>query len=355
MPINNELEVVVGALEKKTLHELSKVMIGTAKYVYLRRVLKILRIQKKSLNHNTSHWSRIFGMPKNVEYVSAMLDCIITADNLVIQKHLKSMLKNHICPFSPTIIMAHGGNTWIRVSTQTNLDVQEYSSGLIYSHFCDSVSKLIEYKNFQRSDMQPEQIVYYFPSGTAECIVSTLTEMGIVVVTKLSDIKVLRQFKTAYMLDVGALYTMVSFTTNGANANTVFTKNYMNVELERSTGDNLQNIIQSGAMLYASQIVMDIFKSCLEIHGGEGEKIRAKDIYSRIKIVDDHVSEQFQKLLDKKLITEQYAKIFGTAHAYKMCIITNNMKFANICFEQKIPIDIHPIGVCSLSEKFVCK
>lgn len=344
----------------QTVYELYKQNYTDDKIKYLGEIGEMIYTEGKSL-HNSIQ----LNVASNVSYITAMLDCVKAMDDLVYDESILGRKRLNI-------IIAHGGNTWVKVSSASikiqnsmKLELEEIGGCL----FTKLAEKMLHLKKQQLLHRKPKQIVFYFSSGVIEEIRLKLTSMGIVVVTNLSDIVTPPKFYPEYMLDISALFALVSYTTNYANADTNFTNKYRNMELKHSLEDpvkaKLNDIIESGAKLYVCQTAFDYFQLYVKQMGGDKEKERAIEILDVIECVPDNVSDKIASIPADDIYYDIYPAsngnyhrditIFGTTHSKNMCIITTNYQLTKIIHEKDIDMKVHMIKFYGLSEMVIVK
>ena len=85
---------------------------------------------------------------------------------------------------------------------------------------------------------------------------------------------------------------------------------------------------------------MDDFMTILETLGGEGEKIRAKELTLRIKVIPDQISDKVQKLKTGGKVRERSKVIFGTGDYLKVVTVSANSGFSRAAQSQNITLAV---------------
>ena len=85
---------------------------------------------------------------------------------------------------------------------------------------------------------------------------------------------------------------------------------------------------------------MDDFTTILDTLGGEGEKLRAKELVQRIKVIPDQISEKVQKLKTGGKVRERSKVIFGSGDYQKVVTVSANSGFTRAAQSQNITLAV---------------
>lgn len=138
-------------------------------------------------------------------------------------------------------------------------------------------------------------------------------------------------------LDVTAMIAYVSATSNG-HANLQFQDKFLSEQAEWERKNPVKEVLNGyfeGREMMACQEAVDHFTDIVRIIGGEGEKIRAKELISRLTIVpgQDTFKEKV-KLGGKVRLLSRI--IFGTSEAHRAVTVTSNRHFVRSVENQGI-------------------
>ena len=85
---------------------------------------------------------------------------------------------------------------------------------------------------------------------------------------------------------------------------------------------------------------MDDFQSILDTLGGEGEKLRAKELMTRLKVIPDQISDKVHMLKTGGKVRERSKVIFGTGDYLKVVTVSANSGFTRAAQSQNITLAV---------------
>lgn len=138
-------------------------------------------------------------------------------------------------------------------------------------------------------------------------------------------------------LDVTAMIAYVSATSNG-HANLRFQDKFLSEQAEWERKNPVKEVLNTyfeGREMMACQEAVDHFTEIVRIIGGEGEKIRAKELVSRLTIVPGQDTFQEKVKLGGKVRLLSRI-IFGTSEAHRAVTVTSNRHFVRSVENQGI-------------------
>lgn len=145
-------------------------------------------------------------------------------------------------------------------------------------------------------------------------------------------------------LDISAMIAYVSALTNGYS-NYVFQEQILTDQAKRERNQpvkkELESIFKDKKLICCESAVID-FKSIVDTLGGDGEKLRAKDLLENKihAIVPDIESERFANLKLSDKVKSRSKIIFGTGDAMEILTVTANKGFVRAARSQGLNLAV---------------
>ena len=143
-------------------------------------------------------------------------------------------------------------------------------------------------------------------------------------------------------LDITAMIAYVSAMTNGY-ANYVFPEKVFTQQASWERQTPVKPILEElfkGKKLITCQSAMDDFKTILFTMGGDGEKARAEELFERIEVVPDQISDKVKALKTGGKVRERSKCIFGTGDALQVLTVSANSGFIRAAQSQHIHLAV---------------
>ncbi|CAF0850708.1 unnamed protein product [Adineta ricciae] len=144
-------------------------------------------------------------------------------------------------------------------------------------------------------------------------------------------------------LDVSTLICLVSELTHGGHIYR-YPNKWLEVpaELERAERltPKLENYMK-GKDLYVCQTAFEEFNSIVNIVGGPNEKKRAEELFARLTVVPDCLSERSNLLQESVKIKPRTKIIFGTGDHLRAVTMTSNRGFVRAAAQQGIRFNVY--------------
>jgi len=150
--------------------------------------------------------------------------------------------------------------------------------------------------------------------------------------------------KSTLNLDITAMIAYVSALTNG-HSNYIFKEKILTDQATKERSDpvkrHLDSIFEGKKLVCCESAVID-FKSIVDMLGGDGEKLRAKDLLENKihAIVPDKVSERVEKLKLSDKVKNRSKAIFGTGDAMQILTVTANKGFVRSAMSQAVNLAV---------------
>ena len=96
----------------------------------------------------------------------------------------------------------------------------------------------------------------------------------------------------------------------------------------------------SDKQLVTCQSAMDDFMAILDTLGGQGEKLRAKELMTKIKVIPDRTSDKVKMLKTGGKVRERSKVIFGTGDYLKVVTVSANSGFIRAAQSQNINLAV---------------
>ncbi|UJR30833.1 hypothetical protein I4U23_018350 [Adineta vaga] len=144
-------------------------------------------------------------------------------------------------------------------------------------------------------------------------------------------------------LDVSTLICLVSELTHGGHIYR-YPNKWLEVpaQLERAQRltPKLENYMKDKE-LYVCQTAFEEFNSIVSIVGGPNEKQRAEELFTRITVVPDCLSERSNLLQESVKIKPRTKIIFGTGDHLRAVTMTSNRGFVRAAAQQGVPFAVY--------------
>ncbi|XP_057713832.1 UPF0415 protein C7orf25 homolog [Corythoichthys intestinalis] len=98
--------------------------------------------------------------------------------------------------------------------------------------------------------------------------------------------------------------------------------------------------VMAGKELYACRAAVDDFQTILDTLGGPGEKERARQLLSRLQLVDDWPSERALALEPSAKVNRRSLLIFGTGDRLRAVTLTANARFVRAAANQGVRFSV---------------
>ncbi|KAJ8272736.1 hypothetical protein GJAV_G00092850 [Gymnothorax javanicus] len=139
-------------------------------------------------------------------------------------------------------------------------------------------------------------------------------------------------------LDITTLITYVSSLSHG-NCHYTFREQVLTEQAAQERQEKvlpkLEEFMQ-GKELFACQSAVHDFRVILDTLGGPGEKARAEQLLSRLKVVPDNPSERTQRLVTSSKVNRRSLTIFGTGDSLRAVTMTANSGFVRAAANQGV-------------------
>ncbi|XP_061185667.1 UPF0415 protein C7orf25 homolog [Saccostrea echinata] len=144
-------------------------------------------------------------------------------------------------------------------------------------------------------------------------------------------------------LDITTLITLVSSVTHGG-CQFEFPEKILaqqaTEERQEPVLPKLRTFLQ-GKTMYVCRTALEDFQSILDTLGGQKEKERAKELLSRVTIVDDDPSDRTTQMPYSLKIKERSKVIFGTGDKLQAVTVTANSSFVRAAQHQGVSYAVH--------------
>ncbi|KAM6963353.1 UPF0415 protein C7orf25 homolog [Aplochiton taeniatus] len=137
-------------------------------------------------------------------------------------------------------------------------------------------------------------------------------------------------------LDITTLITYVSSLSHG-RCHFTFKEQVLTEQAAQERQEKVLPLLEEfmhGKELYACLSAIEDFNVILNTLGGPGEKARAKDLLSRVKVVPDQPSERTQRLTTSSKVNRRSLMIFGTGDSLQAVTMTANSGFVRAAANQ---------------------
>ncbi|VDL76079.1 unnamed protein product [Nippostrongylus brasiliensis] len=198
---------------------------------------------------------------------------------------------------------------------------------------------------FQRNFCPPE-VVFEFIAGVPDAMAAKLRSVGVTVLGEEIPIDLITKVPEDFMemlmqdvdscdrvpvngaepsqpppinLDVSAVFVLISNLTheNGTNHRYVLSREWI---ICRTAYDSVRDILSTV--------------------GGDSEKKRMDELFCKVRLVEDAVSEKTASLKHSDRINQRSLIIFGSGHYYKAVTATANKHFVSSAYHQGVSFDV---------------
>ncbi|XP_026062329.1 UPF0415 protein C7orf25 homolog [Carassius auratus] len=139
-------------------------------------------------------------------------------------------------------------------------------------------------------------------------------------------------------LDITTLITYVSSLSHG-NCHFTFKEVVLTEQAAQERQEKVLPRLEEfmkGKELFACHSAVEDFRVILETLGGPGEKSRAEQLLSRLKVVPDQPSERTQRLVMSSKVNRRSLMIFGTGDTLRAITMTANSGFIRAAANQGV-------------------
>eukprot|EP01062_Namystynia_karyoxenos_P030870 TRINITY_DN2296_c0_g1_i1.p1 TRINITY_DN2296_c0_g1~~TRINITY_DN2296_c0_g1_i1.p1 ORF type:complete len:1690 (+),score=442.83 TRINITY_DN2296_c0_g1_i1:110-5071(+) len=155
------------------------------------------------------------------------------------------------------------------------------------------------------------------------------------------------------MLDVTALCALCSDLTNGGAVrfpgHSVLDAQALD-EQQTAAGPALRRWLEGRDLIVCERVRTD-FEAILATVGGDGERVRWRQLRERVTFVPDTPSPRVAALAKSRKVKERQCVVFGTADALRAVTVTANDKFVTAAAEQGVTVAAHLIPARALTEQ----
>ncbi|VDK77517.1 unnamed protein product [Litomosoides sigmodontis] len=268
-------------------------------------------------------------------------------------------------------LVVDGGATWVKVISRNVRGLaMDFigASGNAHRSIIEQAQDYIEMSRTHLYFFKMPKIIFEFVHGVPDLLQHKLESVGIEVVGDMVDINEFVKMPVDFAscnhtcdstlsfledecqkpksyaintvnLDIGSVFTLISSLTHGNGANYNYTSRLLSAQaaLERKK-PALPPLLKAikDTKLIICQTAYDSVQSILSTVAGPQEKIRAKALFEKVEIVEDHVSERAARLKLSDRINERSKIIFGSGDYYKAVTVTANRHFVYAAAHQDI-------------------
>eukprot|EP00112_Aurelia_sp_Birch-Aquarium-sp1_P014882 Seg3245.2 transcript_id=Seg3245.2/GoldUCD/mRNA.D3Y31 product="UPF0415 protein C7orf25-like" protein_id=Seg3245.2/GoldUCD/D3Y31 len=307
---------------------------------------------------------------------------------------VKSILKRFSYPSSNDLtgdvvvdVEGYHGKIWFKVFARNPYALHSVWEGLGQYGDRDVCAIAREYQNAANAnaiDFVPPKVVFMFGSGVTKSVADDLESMDILVLGEIIEdpvstgkvrplvdaiqmqanvAKLLKEFQPPLEtendsfqkvnLDITTLIALVSSLSNG-NCNFMFEDDILTLQAEEERAEPILPILNSfmqGKELYVCKSAVDNFKNILTTIGGVSERDRAKDLISKLKVIEDCPSQRALGLMDSAKIKERSRIIFGSGDSLKAKTTTANRSFVRAAHDQGVDFNVYFHSSRALTER----
>lgn len=305
----------------------------------------------------------------NLTHFGCLVECLLASADV---KHVDYPLpiEDRACPLRVDIV-CDGGATWIKVIARNPKSLSDAVYGRTSygsKSILEQAEEYVQAANNFPYMFRPPTVVFRFLSRLDEELIEELQRIGIRVViladeptTSLTDDTQHRQHPGASVpsdrqeeirllnVDVTTLIAYCSAMTNGS-AMWEFKQPLLSEQARWERDKPVKPILDqlfTGRRLICCQTAYDSFHDILTILGGEGEKARARELFTRIQILPDVPLEQAPKELQSlKLggkIRPRSLQVFAFGLYHRAVTVTSNEGFTRAAKMQglEVPVFLH--------------
>ncbi|XGW12018.1 hypothetical protein V3C99_013024 [Haemonchus contortus] len=267
-------------------------------------------------------------------------------------------------------IVAKKGNQWVKVISRSAKGIcMDWLTGSSRNIFEQADTYLNMAALFQRN-FRPPEVVFEFVAGVPDAMASKLRSLGVTVIGEEVPIdsitKVPEDFMEMLMndveendrvptngaelsrpppinLDVSAVFVLISNMTHENGTNHVFDSVLLSqqAEMERKTPARKQLLSQiEGRDWIICRTAYDSVRDILSTVGGESEKKRMEELFSKVRLVEDAISEKTTTLKPSDRINQRSLIIFGSGDYYRAVTATANKHFVSSAYHQGVSFDV---------------
>ncbi|KAJ8336707.1 hypothetical protein SKAU_G00379270 [Synaphobranchus kaupii] len=139
-------------------------------------------------------------------------------------------------------------------------------------------------------------------------------------------------------LDITTLITYVSSLSHGG-CNFAFREQVLTEQAAQERQEKVLPKLEEfmeGKELFASRSAVHDFQVILDTLGGPGEKARAEELLSRLRVVPDQPSERTERLVTSSKVNRRSLMIFGTGDSLRAVTMTANSGFVRAAANQGV-------------------
>jgi len=365
---------------RKVLHdrlELGNSLLSSLSSPELRNIAGLAKLQKK-IKQELKFLQKFVNKQQTRELRKAHLEC----SNLIhLQSVVKQILRSEnvvsvLQPFNLSEdelhqkkvcvdVVCDDGNTWCKVIARNPRALQLNSKGENNFGQRNILDQAVEFLVCSQQNVimfkQPK-VVFSFSNGVSTSLAQKLSKKGVEIYGELIDLddiddmddendetdsdddiiihhiddtqpviepETIQVDESKLNLDITAMIAYVSNLTNG-HSDYVFQEKILTEqakwERENPVKPVLDQMFQDKELICCESAYKD-FKSIVDCLGGNEEKTRSDQLISRLSIVPDLLSKQFQNVELCGKVKERSCAIFGTGDALKIVTVTANSGF----------------------------
>ncbi|CAJ0608531.1 unnamed protein product [Cylicocyclus nassatus] len=267
-------------------------------------------------------------------------------------------------------IVAKKGEQWIKIISRSAKGIcMDWVTGSSRNIFEQADTYLNMASLFQRNYSPPE-VVFEFVAGVPDAMATKLRSLGITVIGEEIPIdsitKVPEDFMEMLMedveendriisnniekpkeppinLDVSAVFVLISNMTHENGTNHLFDSVLLTqqAEMERKNPARKQLLSQiEGREWIICRTAYDSVREILKTVGGDCERKRMEELFKKVRLVEDAMSEKTAALKHSDRITERSMIIFGSGEHHRAVTATANKHFVSSAYHQGVSFDV---------------
>ncbi|XP_058059058.1 UPF0415 protein C7orf25 homolog [Anopheles bellator] len=299
----------------------------------------------------------------NLTHFGCLVDCLLASSDV---KHVDYPLpiEDRACPLRVDIV-CDGGATWVKVIARNPKSLSDAVYGRTSygsKSILEQAQEFVQAASAFPYMFRPPTVVFRFLSRLDDELIEELQRTGIRVVIVADEPSPTEDQRPAegtgsdwqeeirlLNVDVTTLIAYCSAMTNGS-ARWDFKQPLLTEQARWERGKPVKPILEqvfAGRRLICCQTAYDSFHDILTILGGEQEKVRARELFTRIQILPDVPLEQAPKELQSlKLggkIRPRSLQVFAFGLYHRAVTVTSNEGFTRAAKMQglDVPVLLH--------------
>ncbi|CAI4224433.1 unnamed protein product [Auanema sp. JU1783] len=264
-------------------------------------------------------------------------------------------------------LVAKNGEQWVKIISRS-------ARGICMDWLASSNRNIFEQAdnycymaNLFKKNFTPPEVVFQFVSGVPDRIAQKLISMKVSVLGEQipmnqianipedflemlepdeSDSETEQGDRTAsppINLDVSAVFVLVSNLTHSKGTEHKFNSTLLTsqAEMERKKPARVEllNLMKDRELLIC-QTAHDSVLNIMKTVAGDSERARLTELFTKVRVVEDKMSERTMALKKSERINERSMIIFGSGDSYRAVTATANKHFVSSAFHQGVSFDV---------------